>query len=49
MPLDEYEKNLRELVKQLKATEAKLIWASTTPVPEGKVNPPRKNSDVETL
>jgi acyl-CoA thioesterase-1 len=23
-----------------------LIWATTTPVPEGKVNPPRKNSDV---
>ena len=28
-----YEKNLRELVGQLKATKAKLIWASTTPVP----------------
>ena len=32
--LDEYEKNLRELVKRLKATGAKLIWATTTPVPE---------------
>ena len=33
--LEEYEKNLRELVKKMKATGAKLIWASTTPVPEG--------------
>jgi lysophospholipase L1-like esterase len=40
-----YEKNLRELVQQLKATGAKLIWATTTPVPEG-VTPPRKNEDV---
>src|SRR5262249_9056899 len=31
VPLDEYEKNLRTLVKRLKATKAKLIWASTTP------------------
>ncbi|MEO6784521.1 MAG: SGNH/GDSL hydrolase family protein, partial [Chthoniobacteraceae bacterium] len=30
----EYEKNLRELVKKMKATGAKLIWATTTPVPE---------------
>jgi acyl-CoA thioesterase-1 len=32
---DEYEKNLRELVKRLQATGAKLIWATTTPVPAG--------------
>jgi lysophospholipase L1-like esterase len=42
-----YEKNLRELVTQLKATGAKLIWASTTPVPEGKLSPPRSNADVQ--
>lgn len=35
VPIDEYEKNLRELVTQLKATNAKLIWCSTTPVPDG--------------
>jgi len=35
VPLPEYEKNLAELVKQLQATGAKLIWCSTTPVPEG--------------
>src|SRR5262245_16888922 len=46
VPLDEYEKNLRTLVQRLKATKAKLIWASTTPVPDAKVSPPRKNSDV---
>ena len=46
VPLDEYEKNMRELVKQLKATNAKLIWCATTPVPEREMNPGRKNSDV---
>lgn len=38
VPLDQYEKNLRELVTQLQATKAKLIWCSTTPVPEGADN-----------
>ena len=32
--LDQYERNLDELVCRLKKTEAKLIWASTTVVPE---------------
>lgn len=31
----DYEKNLRTLVERLKKTDAKLIWCSTTPVPEG--------------
>ena len=31
--IDEYEQNLNELVTKLKSTGAKLIWASTTPVP----------------
>ncbi len=35
VPLAEYEKNLAELVTQLKATGAKLIWCSTTPVVPG--------------
>jgi lysophospholipase L1-like esterase len=35
VPLNAYEKNLRELVKRLKKTGAKLIWCSTTPVPQG--------------
>ncbi|QDU92637.1 SGNH/GDSL hydrolase family protein [Lignipirellula cremea] len=29
----QYEKNLRAIVQQLKSTGAKLIWASTTPIP----------------
>jgi acyl-CoA thioesterase-1 len=44
--LAQYEENLRQLVKKLKATGAKLIWASTTPVPEGKLNPLRNPADV---
>ena len=32
---EQYAKNLETLVQQLKATGARLIWASTTPVPEG--------------
>ena len=35
VPLADYERNLRQLVDQLKATGAKLIWCNTTPVPEG--------------
>lgn len=35
VPADEYEKNLRELVKRLKQTGATLVWCATTPVPPG--------------
>lgn len=31
----DYEKNLTSLVAQLRATGARLVWASTTPVPRG--------------
>jgi acyl-CoA thioesterase-1 len=33
--LPRYEANLRSLVQRLQRTGAKLIWATTTPVPEG--------------
>lgn len=33
--LDRYEQNLRDLVSRLQQTQAKLIWASITPVPSG--------------
>jgi hypothetical protein len=33
--LEDYEKNLRTLVARLKKTNARVIWCSTTPVPEG--------------
>ena len=46
IPPEEYEKNLRTLVAQMKTTGAKLIWCSTTPVPDAKLNPPRKPADV---
>ncbi len=35
VPPDPYDKNLRELVRRLRASGARLIWASTTPVPAG--------------
>ena len=35
VPIDQYERNLEQLVKRLQKTDAKLIWRSTTPVPEG--------------
>lgn len=37
VPLQEYGKNLEMLVVRLKVTGAKLIWASTTVVPENEV------------
>lgn len=35
IPIDQYEQNLDEIVKRLKNTGAKLIFATTTPVPDG--------------
>ena len=44
VPPREYGKNLRELVRRLKATGATLIWCSTTPVPKGPTN--RRTGDA---
>lgn len=41
----DYEKNLRTLIKRLQQTEARLIWAATTPIPKGKLNPDRSFGD----
>ena len=46
VPLEEYTRNLEALVKRLKKTKAALIWASTTPVPNERVKPPRRPDDV---
>ncbi len=47
-PPEVYEKKLRELVKRLQATGAKLIWATTTPVPNGGViSPTRRFGSVD--
>jgi acyl-CoA thioesterase-1 len=35
IPIDQYERNLDEIVKRLKKTGAKLIFATTTPMPDG--------------
>lgn len=44
---DQYEQNLRAIVKQLRATGAKLIWATTTPVPDGGIlSPVRRFGDI---
>ena len=46
VPLQAYERHLGLLVQRLKRTGARLVWATTTPVPEGKVSPPRLPADV---
>jgi len=38
VPIDQYQKNLEQLVRRLAKTGAALIWATTTPVPEGAAN-----------
>ena len=43
---EDYEANLRKLVTRMKQTGAKLVWCTTTPVPEGDLNPPRRFHDV---
>ena len=45
----DYEKNLRQLVQRMQATGAKLIWATTTPVPNGgNLAPNRRFGDIAT-
>jgi lysophospholipase L1-like esterase len=46
VPLPDYETNLRTIVQRLKKTGARLIWATTTPVPDAEVKPPRRSADV---
>ena len=48
VPPDAYEHNLRAIVQQLQATGAKLIWATTTPIPDGELTPPRTFDKVPT-
>jgi acyl-CoA thioesterase-1 len=43
----DYEKNLRDLIAKMKATGAKLIWATTTPIPSGDLVPVRKFGQVQ--
>jgi lysophospholipase L1-like esterase len=41
-----YEKQLREIVAKLKTTGAKLVFATTTPVPDGAMKVYRTNADA---
>lgn len=43
---EKYAENLEAIVKKLKATGARLIFATTTPVPEGCKNPYRAPADA---
>ena len=43
----QYDKNLRELVKRLKATGAKLVWASTTPIRASSTGVFELKSEIE--
>lgn len=45
--VEDYEKNLRQLVERMKKTGATLVWANTTPVPKGTLKPVRTFGDVE--
>jgi acyl-CoA thioesterase-1 len=42
---EDYEKNLRALVAKMKATGAKLICATITPIPDGELQPGRRFGD----
>ena len=47
-PPEVYGRNLRALVRRLQATGAKLIWATTTPVPDGgQLAPDRRFGRIE--
>ncbi|MCL4796282.1 MAG: SGNH/GDSL hydrolase family protein [Bryobacteraceae bacterium] len=49
VPMDGYEGNLRRIVARLSKTGAKLIFAATTPVPQGRLSPPRVPGDEITF
>jgi len=46
--IEQYQRNVRDLVRRLKLTAATLIWATTTPVPARikAPGPARRNSDA---
>ncbi|MFB3826343.1 MAG: SGNH/GDSL hydrolase family protein [Bryobacteraceae bacterium] len=46
VPLPQFERNVAWIVKRLRATGARLIWATATPVPRDDLKPVRKTEDV---
>ena len=47
VPLDDYRKNLTKIAERLKATGAKIIFATTTPFPETARRPMRSPADLQ--
>ena len=47
VPVAQYKKNLNQIVKRLKKTKAKLIFATTTPFPDNVGNPLRSIQDLD--
>lgn len=45
--IKQYEKNLKEIVKKLIASNAKLIFATTTPYPDKPIGPLRRSDQAE--
>jgi len=45
-PPERYEAQLRDIVARLQATGARLVFATTTPVPEGDLRPYREPEDA---
>ncbi len=45
-PPERYEAQLRDIVARLRATGARLVFATTTPVPEGDMRPYREPADA---
>jgi len=43
--LEDYEKNMKEIVAELKKTNARLVFGTTTPIVAGTTNPLRKPED----
>lgn len=46
VPVEQYVTNLRTIAEKIKATGARAIWCSTTPVPDPVDGPVRKSEDV---
>ena len=46
VPLDEYAANLKLLARGYQAAARRVVWCSTTPVPEGNLSPARHAKDA---
>lgn len=46
VPIEEYEQNLRQLIERMRKTGARLVWATTTPIPNDVLLRPRDRQPV---